>query len=78
MSNEEKELAEQASERIYGQIEENMNPGGLRDLWQNIRSELDGGGPQSVGSYLETEYARRKTIVDTALSELASQFEEID
>ena len=66
-----------ASEQIYGQIEENMEPGGVRDLWVNLRNELVNGGPQGVGSYLESEYQRRKGIVENALIALTSQFEEI-
>ena len=77
MPNEEPTSPPPASEQIFAQIEENMGPGGVRDLWLNLRSELAGGGPQAVNSYLESEYRRRKAIVKDATDALSKQFEEI-
>ena len=52
-----------------------MEPGGVRDLWLNLRNELSEGGPEAVRTYLESEYQRRKTIVQDALDELTNQLE---
>ena len=77
MTKEASKSAGLASEQIFSQIEENMEAGGVRDLWVNLRSELDYGGPQGVDSYLRAEYQRRKTIVQSAMDALSNQFEEI-
>ena len=68
--------SESASEKIFVQLEENMDSGGVRDVWLSLRKELNEGGPESVRSYLEAEYERRKTIVQKELTELSHQLEE--
>lgn len=77
MTNESPKQTGLASEQIFSKIEENMEAGGVRDLWINLRSELDDGGPQAVESYLKAEYDRRKAIVGTALDALSNQFREM-
>ena len=76
MSDEESKSTQSASEQIFGQIEQDLEPGGVRDLWLNIRKELSEGGPGAVRTYLESEYQSRKAIVKTALDELTNQLEE--
>ena len=66
-----------ASEEIFTQIEEDLNPGPLRDLWWSIRGELSDGGPQSVRSYLKAEYERRYSSLKASLEELANRMKEI-
>ena len=66
---------ESASEQIFVQLEENMEPGGVRDLWWSLRRELAEGGPEAVRTYLESEYERRQAIVQDALQELSNQLE---
>ena len=66
---------ESASEQIFMQLEQDMEPGGVRDLWQSLRRELAEGGPEAVRTYLESEYDRRQSIVHDALQDLASQLE---
>ena len=68
--------AENATEQIYGQIEGELEAGGVRDLWLSIRRELAEGGPESVRTYLEAEYQTRKSIVQSALDELITRLEE--
>ena len=67
---------ESASEQIFAQVEENMEPGGVRDLWLSLRKELTEGGPETVRTYLEAEYERRQAIVQSAVNELSNQLEE--
>ena len=76
MSNEEMKPTHSASEEIFGRIEQDLKPGGVRDLWMGLRKELSEGGPESVRTYLDSEYQRRKSIVQTALEELTNQLEE--
>lgn len=76
MPNEESKPAQSASEQIFGQIEQDLESGGVRDLWLNLRKELSEGGPEGVRTYLESEYQQRKAIVQTALDELTNQLEE--
>ena len=76
MTNEESKPAQTASEQIFGQIEQELEAGGVRDLWLNLRKELSEGEPERVRTYLESEYQRRKAIVKTALDELTNQLEE--
>lgn len=68
-------LTQSASEQILTQIEDNMEPGGVRDLWLSLRNELSEGGPEAVRTYLESEYERRKSIVQDALDELTNRLE---
>ena len=75
MSKDESKSSQSSSEQIFAQIEETMEPGGVRDLWLNLRNELSEGGPEAVRTYLESEYQRRKTIVQDALDELTDQVE---
>ena len=76
MPNEELNSQESASEQIYGQIEQNLEPGGVRDVWLSLRKELTEGGSEGVRTYLSSEYQRRKAIVEIALDELTNQLEE--
>ena len=76
MSNDAKNSAPSTSEQIFGQIEQNLEAGGVRDMWQNIRKELDENGTEGVRSYLELEYQRRKAIVQSAMDNLTSRLEE--
>lgn len=75
MSDIERKPDESGSEQIFVQIEEEMEPGGVRDLWLAVRRELNEGGPQSVRTYLEAEYKRRKAILQNALNEVSDQLE---
>ena len=75
MPNDESKSSQSAAEQIFAQIEENMEPGGIRDLWLSLRNELSEGGPEAVRTYLESEYQRRKAIVQDALDELTNQLE---
>ena len=76
MQDEELNSEESASEQILKEIERNLEPGGVRDLWLSFRKELTEGGPEGVRTYLASEYHRRKAIVERALDELANQLEE--
>ena len=76
MPDNERKPNESASEQIFAQLEENMEPGGVRDLWLSLRRELNEGGPESVRTYLEAEYKRRNAIVQNALNDLSNQLEE--
>ena len=67
---------ESASEQIFSQVEDDMEPGGVRDLWWGLRQELAEGGPEGVRTYLESEYEGRRAIVQHALEELSNQLEE--
>ncbi len=69
---------ESASEQIFMQVEKELEPGGVRDLWLNLRKELNEGGAERVRTYLDAEYERRKAIVQNALTELSNQLEETD
>ena len=76
MSDDLSKHAQSASEQIFLQIEQDMEAGGVRDLWLSLRKELAEGGTEAVRTYLESEYQRRRTIVQTALDELTNQMEE--
>lgn len=76
MSDNENKHTGPASEQIFAQLEEDMEPGNIRDLWLSLRGELNEGGPERVRSYLQAEYERRKAIVQSALNELSNQLEE--
>lgn len=65
-----------ASEQIFVQLEEGMEPGGMRDLWLSLRKELNEGGAERARTYLDAEYKRRKALVQNALDELSNQLEE--
>lgn len=65
-----------ASQQVFEQIEQNLEAGAGRDMWQNIRKELDENGTEGVRSYLDAEYQRRKSIVQSTLANLASRLEE--
>lgn len=77
MPNEGSQAKQSAAEQIFVLIEQEMEPGGIRDLWWNIRKELGEGGVESVRTYLDAEYQRRKAVVESALNELNDQLEEI-
>ncbi len=68
--------APSASRQVFEQIEQNLEAGGGRDMWQNIRKELDENGTEGVRSYLDLEYQRRKSIVQSTMENLASRLEE--
>ena len=76
MPNEESNLRKSASDQILEQIEQHLEPGGVRDIWLSLRKELYEGGAESVRTYLASEYQRRKAIVQSALDELTNQLEE--
>ena len=67
-----------ASEQIFNQIEQNLEAGGVRDVWQNVRKEMAEGGMGNVRTYLDAEYQRRKGIIQSALDELTNQLEEVN
>lgn len=66
-----------ASEQIFSQIEQSLEAGGVRDVWQNLQKELAEGGIANVRTYLDAEYQRRKSIIQSALDELTNQLEEV-
>ena len=76
MENKELGPTESASEKALSQLEEHLEPGGVRDLWLSLRRELDEGGPERARTYLDAEFGRRKAVVQTALEELSNQLEE--
>ena len=78
MSNEEPKSSQSASEQIFSQIEQNLDAGGVRDVWQNIRKEMAEGSMGNVKTYLDAEYLRRKGIIQLALDDLENQLEEIN
>ena len=67
-----------ASEQIFNQLEQSLEAGGVRDIWQNLRKELADGGTGNVRTYLDAEYQRRKSIIQSALDELTNQLEEVN
>lgn len=67
-----------ASEQIFSQIEQSLEAGGVRDIWQSLRKELAEGGTGNVRTYLDAEYQRRKGIIQSALDELTNQLEEVN
>ena len=69
--------AKSASDQVFRHIEQNLESGGVRDLWLSLRKELKEGGPEAVRTYLASEYQRRKAIVQGELEELTKQLEEI-
>ena len=78
MTNSEDTPSPLGSEEIFTQVEENLLPGPVRDLWQSVRSELKHGGPESVKTYLQSEFERRKTATKNALNELRTRLQEIE
>ena len=66
-----------ASEEILTQVEESLAAGPVRDLWLGVRAELAENGPGAVRTYLQSEFQRRRSIVENALQELSSQLEDI-
>lgn len=76
MPDDQNKPSESASEQIFVQLEESMEPGGVRDLWLNIRRELNEGGPGFVRTYLDAEYEGRNAIVQNALNELSNLLDE--
>lgn len=76
MSDEEQQPTQSASEQIFKLIEQDLDPGGVRDLWLSLQKELSEEGTEAVRTYLASEYQRRKSIVETALQELTNQLEE--
>jgi len=78
MPNEEPRATQSASDQIFSQIEQNLEAGGVRDVWQNLRKELTEGGIGNVRTYLDAEYQRRKGIIQSALDELTNQLKEVN
>lgn len=76
MSNKNSTLTKSASNRIFSEFEQNLEAGGVRDMWLSIRQELTDGGPSAVHTYLESEYQRRTAKVKNALSDLKDQLKE--
>ena len=67
-----------ASELIFSKIEQSLEAGGVRDVWQNLQKELAEGGMANVRTYLDAEYQRRKSIIQSALDELTNQLQEVN
>ena len=65
------------SEQIFNQFEQNLESGGVRDVWQSLRKEMAEGGMGNVRTYLDAEYLRRKAIIQSALTELTNRLEDI-
>lgn len=78
MSKDESVSTQSGSEQIFNQIEQNLEAGWVRDVWQNLRTELAEGGMGNVRTYLDAEYQRRKGIIQAALDELTNQLEEVN
>lgn len=79
MPNDELAPNQSASEQIFHQIEQNLEAGGVRDVWQSLRKELASeGGLGNVKTYLDAEYQRRKGIIESALDELSDRLEEVN
>lgn len=68
---------ESASEEIFANVEETLEAGSVRDLWWSVRSELAEEGPGAVRTYLQSEFQRRRAIVEDALQGLSKQLEDI-
>ena len=66
-----------ASEEIFTEVEESLAAGPVRDLWWGIRAELAENGPGAVRTYLQSEFLRRRGVVENALQELSDQLEDI-
>ena len=73
MENQPNPSTQPAAEQIFGAVEQGMEGGEVRDLWLNVRSELDDGGIDSVRTYLESEYERRKAALQNAVDNLLHQ-----
>ena len=65
------------SEELLNQVEESLTAGPVRDLWLGVRAELAENGPGAVRTYLQSEFQRRRGIVENALQELSGQLEDI-
>ena len=78
MSNSEATASKPASQEIFAQVEQNLTPGPVRDLWWSVRSELGDGGPEAVRTYLQAEFERRRTILRDALEELTTRLQETE
>ncbi len=77
MASSESDLLKSASEEIFAQVEECLAPGPVRDLWLGVRAELAENGPGAVRTYLQSEFQRRRSVVENSLQELSSQLEDI-
>ena len=77
MASSESDLNKSASDEIFAQVEESLAPGPVRDLWLGVRAELAENGPGAVRTYLQSEFQRRRGIVENSLQELSSQLEDI-
>lgn len=77
MASPESDLHESASDEIFARVEECLAPGAVRDLWLGVRAELAENGPGAVRTYLQSEFQRRRGIVENSLQELSSQLEDI-
>ena len=77
MANPEAHAKKSASEEIFTQVEESLAAGPVRDLWLAVRAELAENGPGAVRTFLQSEFQRRRSIVENSLQELSSQLEDI-
>ena len=77
MANSESDLDKSASDEIFAQVEECLAAGSVRDLWLGVRAELAENGPGAVRTYLQSEFQRRRSIVEKTLQELSSQLEDM-
>ena len=68
---------ESASQEVFEVVESNLPTGPTRDLWWNIRSELNDAGPESVRTHLQAEFQSKHAEVQAALAQLRQQFEEM-
>ena len=73
MLHEESKTPQSTSEKIFSQIEQDLESGETRDLWLSLQEELSEKGSEGVRTYLESEYQRQKSIVETALNQLDNQ-----
>ena len=63
------------AEAVYDQLEQDLDPGELRDLWLLLRQELSDGGLEAVTTYLDAEFEHLERDFKNALIELDSQLE---
>ena len=79
MASSESDLDKSASDadEIFAQVEECLAPGPVRDLWLGVRAELAENGPGAVRTYLQSEFQRRRSLVEKSLQELSSQLEDM-
>lgn len=73
--NQEYELNETLSEEAITEIEEDFEPGPVRDLWQRMRSEMETQSLADATRLLEDGFEQRRTQAQGALEELSNRLE---